>query len=233
MVAVFVARLGTALILGSAIGLERQWRQRMAGLRTNALVASGAAMFVALQTLTPGDSSATRIAAQVVSGIGFLGAGVIMRDGFNVRGLNTAATLWCAAAVGTLAGAGYLVHASVSAAAALVINLALRPMALRINQQPPLPTSEVPTLYRLTARIPGAAAALIESSFQPLIREGLFTLRGLQREPADEAGDVSFQVDLSAPGRDDARMEDLVTRLILKTGFVSATWRAMPDESSQ
>jgi putative Mg2+ transporter-C (MgtC) family protein len=82
-------RLDTALLLGAIIGFERQWRQRMAGLRANALVSIGAAGFVVFTTVS-GDDSPTRVAAQIVSGIGFLGAGVILREGINVGGLNTA-----------------------------------------------------------------------------------------------------------------------------------------------
>jgi putative Mg2+ transporter-C (MgtC) family protein len=89
--------LGVAVAVGAAIGFERQWRQRLAGLRTNTLVALGAASFVVFESLFSTDTSPTRIAAQVVSGIGFLGAGIIFREGLNVRGLNTAATLWCSA----------------------------------------------------------------------------------------------------------------------------------------
>lgn len=109
------ARLGVALFLGGVIGFERQWRQRMAGLRTNALVAIGAAGFVVFSMSVSHDDSPTRVAAQIVSGIGFLGAGVILREGINVRGLNTAATLWCSAMVGTFAGAGQLVASTVAA----------------------------------------------------------------------------------------------------------------------
>ena len=94
----FSLRLGCALLCGIAIGVERQWRQRTAGLRTYMLVAVGSALFVMLAALTPGESSPTRIAAQVVTGIGFLGAGVIMRSGLNVRGLNIASTIWCSSA---------------------------------------------------------------------------------------------------------------------------------------
>src|SRR5674476_1548023 len=89
-----------ATLMGACIGFERQWRQRMAGLRTNTLVAIGAASFVIFEGLFPDDGSPTRVAAQVVSGIGFLGAGIIFREGLHVTGLNTAATLWCSAAMG-------------------------------------------------------------------------------------------------------------------------------------
>src|SRR5690606_5857297 len=92
--------LVTAFVLGAVIGLERQYRQRTAGLRTNVLVAVGAAIFVDSANTIAGPDGAVRVMAYVVSGIGFLGAGVIMREEGNVRGLNTAATLWGSAAVG-------------------------------------------------------------------------------------------------------------------------------------
>ena len=91
-----------AFMLATLIGAERQWRQRSAGLRTNVLVAVGAAAFVSLGMHLNGNAGAAQIAAYVVSGIGFLGAGVIMKEGAHVWGLNTAATLWCSAAVGAL-----------------------------------------------------------------------------------------------------------------------------------
>ncbi len=105
MVFPYMTHLLAAMLLGALIGAERQWRQRMAGLRTNALVATGAAVFI-LSAMSASPDSPGRIAAQIVSGIGFLGAGVIMRDGMNVRGLNTAATLWCSAGIGVLCGLG-------------------------------------------------------------------------------------------------------------------------------
>jgi putative Mg2+ transporter-C (MgtC) family protein len=101
-----IGRLSVALFLGSAIGFERQWHQKMAGLRTNALVALGSCGFVVFSAMV-GEGDPTRIAAQVVTGIGFLGAGVILREGINVHGINTAAALWCSAMVGTFAGGGF------------------------------------------------------------------------------------------------------------------------------
>ena len=129
-------RLGSALLFGSLIGFERQWRQRMAGLRTNALVAIGAAGFVVFSVMLSGNDSPTRVAAQIVSGIGFLGAGVILREGLNIQGLNTAATLWCSAMVGTFAGAGELVASALGAAFVVGTNLFLRPIVRLINRQP-------------------------------------------------------------------------------------------------
>ena len=143
-------RLGMALAAGACIGIERQWHQHRAGLRTNVLVALGAALFVALGAMTPGESSPTRIASYVVSGVGFLGAGAIIRDGLDVRGLNTAATLWCAAAVGALAGFGYFPAATLGALAVLGTNIMLRPVARRLTRT--TPTAEAPVAYTVMVR---------------------------------------------------------------------------------
>lgn len=127
----FGMRLVLALVFGCVIGFERQLRQQLAGMRTNTLVSVGSALFVMMGMMTAGDSSPTRIAAQVASGIGFLGAGVIIRDGLSVRGLNTAATLWCSAAVGTLCGSGFKLQALVGTFGILAANILLRPIAQR------------------------------------------------------------------------------------------------------
>lgn len=123
----FLLNTLVALVLGAAVGLERQLRRHPAGLRTNALVCLGAAQFVSVSRLT-GDADSTRVASYVVSGVGFLGGGVILRDGLTVKGIDTAATLWCAAAVGVLAGAGFPAHSAAGAGAVLALNLALRPL---------------------------------------------------------------------------------------------------------
>jgi len=120
--------VAAAFILGSVIGLERQIRQRTAGLRTNTLVAVGAAVFVDMAYRLDGSGGAVRVVAYVVSGIGFLGAGAIMKEGANVTGLNTAATLWGSAAVGACAGADLLGEALIAALFVLASNTLLRPL---------------------------------------------------------------------------------------------------------
>lgn len=134
----FLARLLTAFGLGCLIGFERQVRHRSAGLRTTALVSAGACMFVSLsyhfQELQ--EASPSRIAAGVVAGIGFLGAGVIVREGATVRGLTTAATLWCAAAIGSLADTGQLRLAMYGSVFVFLANLLLRPLSHVIDTLP-------------------------------------------------------------------------------------------------
>jgi len=126
----------TAFVLGGVIGIERQYRQRTAGLRTNVLVAVGASLFVDIGHRLTGDAGAVSILAYVVSGVGFLGAGVIMREEGNVRGINTAATLWGSAAVGACAGADLVIEAMLGAAFVLSANTLLRPIVNRINREP-------------------------------------------------------------------------------------------------
>lgn len=127
----FALRVGLALLMGSLIGAEREWRHKLAGLKTNALVCVGSALFTCIgyQAAATGHADPTRIAGQIASGIGFLGAGAILRDGLTIRGLTTAATVWCAAAIGTMAGAGMLVHAVVGTGFIFGCNFALKEMA--------------------------------------------------------------------------------------------------------
>src|SRR5271155_1438999 len=128
----FLTRLFLALSLGALIGLERQLRNREGGLKTNALVATGSAMFVIMaETFANPD----HIVGQIIQGIGFLGAGMIMRDGLHVRGLNTAATLWCAAAIGTLAGEGERAMPALAAGTVVVANVVLRELAVWIDKK--------------------------------------------------------------------------------------------------
>ncbi len=128
----FVFYVVSAFVFGVVIGVERQLGQHPAGLRTNALVALGSALFVSVSLMSqPAD--ATRVVGQVVTGIGFLGGGVILREGLNVRGLNTAATLWCSAAVGCLCGLGLIWEAMFGTSLIVMSNLCLRPLAERID----------------------------------------------------------------------------------------------------
>uniref|UniRef100_UPI004038E96C MgtC/SapB family protein n=1 Tax=Prevotellamassilia timonensis TaxID=1852370 RepID=UPI004038E96C len=133
----YLVRLGCAFVLGTIIGVERQMRQRNAGLRTNILVAVGAAAFTILSyAMTSGNGDPSRVAAQIVSGIGFLGGGLIIKDGLTVRGLNTAATIWCSAACGTLSGVGLYAEAAVLVICVLMTHCLFRRCALFLRNVP-------------------------------------------------------------------------------------------------
>jgi len=227
----FVVRLAVAFILGSTLGLERQWRQRMAGLRTNTLVATGAALFVMLSVLTPGDASPTRIAAQVVSGIGFLAGGVIFREGLTVRGLNTAATLWCAAAIGSLSGSGLLFHATVATIAVLVANIILRPLGYRINQQP-LQGTELELCYRCDVTCQVKSEAQVRAMLlQAVSSNNTIRLRSLFSEDMEEFPErVSVEAELVTQKQNDDFLEQIVSRISLDPGVFSVRWRIIEQE---
>jgi putative Mg2+ transporter-C (MgtC) family protein len=216
--------LAVALGLSAVIGFERQWRNRLAGLRTNTLVALGAATFVIFAALIPGEASPTRVAAQVVSGIGFLGAGLIFREGLSVRGLNTAATLWCSAAVGVLSGAGYLLYATVATGFVVFVNLLLRPIVSFINRQP-LTATEIETGYLVSVTCRGDDEAHIRAlSLQGLASCGL-ALRRLDSTNLEGTAHVAVSALVSAAHRVDAEVERIVGRLSLEQTVSAARWQ--------
>jgi putative Mg2+ transporter-C (MgtC) family protein len=143
-----IVSFAVAFALGTLIGAERQWRQRSAGLRTNVLVAVGAAAFTDLGARLLGPEGSTRIISYVVSGIGFLGAGVILKEGTQIRGLNTAATLWCSAAVDAFAGAALWAEAIALSFFVVAGNTLLRPLVNYINRLP-IDTQTTEARYRV------------------------------------------------------------------------------------
>lgn len=134
--------LPLAFLLGAAVGAEREWRHKPGGLRTCALVAlaSAAVADLMLAQVTPSNLGAGYGA--VMTGVGFLGAGMIMRDGTTVRGLSTAATMWCVAAIGLLAGAAETVGALLLAAMVLAVNILLRPVTAFVRRRRPAPAPQ-------------------------------------------------------------------------------------------
>lgn len=220
-------RLLAALLLGAAIGVERQWRQRSAGLRTNALVAVGAAAFALVGFSMPGEASPSRMAAQVVSGIGFLGAGAIMREGLNVKGLNTAATLWCAAAVGVACGAGLFGPAALGAAMIVGVNIVIRPIVALIDRAPQA-GAEVERAWRITATCTAEAAATIRLLLLKQIAGSEARLRRLETEdipcPDGITPRVALVARLVATGDATETMETIVGRLSLEPAVTRAGW---------
>lgn len=232
-VGIFAARAAVALVLGAAVGLERQWRQRTAGLRTNALVALGAALFELFAVLLTGKQGVdpTRIAAYVVSGIGFLGAGVILRDGVTVRGINTAATIWCSAAVGVLAGAGYLPAAAIGAGLILLGHLALRPVARRVDRLPASTDTEIETSYTFRAICQVTDQSHIRALMvQELCRDGFVLQSVRSHDLSTGCGQAEITAGLHRHGRDDLALEAAVTRLSIEPSVSSVTWKACQPE---
>ena len=123
LLSTFVLRLLASILAGGFVGLERQFNNKSAGFRTNTLVSMGACIYVLINVKLTGEGGdPTRIIGQIVTGIGFLGAGVILHHGGNIHGLTTAATIWCSAALGSLAGLGLYWEALICTAAVVIIN---------------------------------------------------------------------------------------------------------------
>jgi putative Mg2+ transporter-C (MgtC) family protein len=220
-------RLGAGIGLGTLIGLERQYRARMAGLRTNALVAVGATLFVLLSAYGFRGATAdpTRVAAQIVSGIGFLGAGVIIRDGLNVRGINTAATLWCSAAVGALAGAGMFRVALAGTVLVVVVNVALRAVGRVVDRRPDT-GDELPTVYTFFAVTRDDQEAHVRALLVQALTRTEFRVRSVGSSNTDTDGHVEVRAELVGDQRDDRQMESAVSRLSLEPSVTSIRWIA-------
>lgn len=219
------ARLVVALLLGAVVGLERQYRQRAAGLRTNALVALGAAAFALIGFSMGGEASPSRMAAQVVSGIGFLGAGAIMREGLNVKGLNTAATLWCSAAVGVACGAGLFAMAGLGAGLIVAVNMVIRPLVALIDRAPAAGAEETRS-WRITATVAPESEAPVRMLLLKPIAASEARLQRLESEHLGGEGPprVALTARLVASGRAAEVLEAIVGRLSLEPAVTRAGW---------
>lgn len=220
----FALRLGAALLMGTVVGLERQWRQRMAGTRTNALVAAGASAFVMCAFMVRDTSrSEAQIVSYIVSGVGFLGAGVIFKDGGSVRGLNTAATIWCSAAIGAISGLGYPIHGLILTVAVLGTNIVLRPLAYRLYPaQASHDEQEVSYGLELNCRPED------EAQMRALLLQGMsqspLTLTSLRSEDIEGTNKMKVTARVRGVGRRDQALEQLVARLSLEAGVSSVSW---------
>jgi len=228
-VAEFTLRLAVGLGCGALIGLERQWRARMAGLRTNALVAAGATLFVLYAVAV--EPSSTRVASYVVSGVGFLGGGVILREGFNVRGLNTAATLWCSAAVGVLAAAGDLAFALIGTGAIVGTHLLLRPLGRLIDRDQHVEEDEPQSPYEVQVICRPKSEKYLRAQIVQHTASNDLILRGIHTVRAGE-DNIALTATMLSDSRAPDRLERLVGELSLQPGVYAVQWHAAEDQSS-
>jgi len=214
--------LASAFVLGTLIGAERQYRQRTAGLRTNALIAVGAAAFVDLAMNINGNAGAVQVLAYVVSGVGFLGAGVILKDGTNVRGLNTAATVWCSAAVGGCAGADRVAQAIVLTLFVLAVNTFLRPLVNFIER---IPINE--QAAEATYQVHVTATRAMRDDIRDLLVEKLdsatYPVRDIEVVSRGD-DEVELIATLSSTSIDPAELDAVAAALEAATGVSYATW---------
>ncbi|WP_298053412.1 MgtC/SapB family protein [uncultured Paenalcaligenes sp.] len=217
-----------AFILGSIIGLERQFRQRTAGLRTNVLVCVGAAIFVDMAMRTGGADGAIRVAAYVVSGVGFLGAGVIMREDGGVRGINTAATLWGSAAIGTCAGADLIAEAILATAFVLAANTLLRPLVNAINRIPiDAQASELTHVIHIIAA--SNHRQIVMADLERLLKSSNYPLAELDIGPFGD-DEIEIEATLMATSIDERDMDHLIKQLNRNAKIRQAFWSPRTNE---
>ena len=218
----FLIRIFLCFIISFCIGLERQWRRRAIGLRTNVLVCIGSFLFVTFSIQT-NAKDISRIAAQVVSGIGFLGAGVILKDGANVKGLNTAATLWCNAAIGTLCEAGLLIEALIGGLLILFSNIILRFVAQKMNVKA---NNMKFSDYKLKVICDEDKEFVIRTLISQSVNDEYMLLTNMENNDLDE-GKVKISATFQIATDKKNQMEELINRIVLEPGVTSSGWKKL------
>jgi putative Mg2+ transporter-C (MgtC) family protein len=225
----FVSRMLVALLFGCMIGLERQWRHGMAGTRTHGLVSLGGAAFVIGGQLIPGDvTAAARVASYVVSGVGFLCAGAIFRDGATVKGVNTAATIWCAAAVGLLTGFGCYTLGMVLSVMVMVTSTVLRPLAYRWQ---PGAKGPVEIFYEIRTNCSELNEEHVRSLLLTSISQAQVRLLAIHSQDLLGTGEVELTVEIMSEGEQLHEVERIATLLSMEPGTRGVSWKLTPKEN--
>ncbi len=205
----FLIRIVIALLLSLAVGLERQWRRRAIGLRTNVLVCLGAYLFVTVSVMLGSDD--LKLAAQVVSGIGFLGAGVILKDGLNIRGLNTAATLWCSAALGVLCAYGLIVEAVTGTVFILIANILLRYITRRLMKSSMAHLKD----YVIELVTSKEKELILRTTLIQSIHEEAISISGIETKEMEKER-VAIYLYVSIDSKNEQLLKHLITRFTME-----------------
>ena len=217
----FLIRTVICFSLSLIVGLERQWRRRAIGLRTNVLVSLGSFLFVSFSIQT-GSLDISRIASQVVSGIGFLGAGVILKDGTNIKGLNTAATLWCNAAIGVLCAGGLLVEAGIGTAMILIANIILRAVTHKLKI---IETSKPKyENYQLKITCEEEKEIIVRTFISQSVHEEDMILEHLESK-SFEVGKTKIYAEFKVSKHQTSQIETLMNRVTMEPGIISTGWK--------
>jgi putative Mg2+ transporter-C (MgtC) family protein len=223
----FALRVVIGGLLGAAIGFERQWRQRGAGMHTSALVAIGAALFALLGIA--GSDTQARILANIVTGVGFIAGGVILRQGATITGLNTAGTIWATAAVGALAGVGQFEHAFMGAAAVVAFNLVLQPLVEATDSRAAVyQERRGEKTYRVHAVCDDAVLANVRAAIVDALKESKLDLRSIATEATDQGHEIRTELHLKH--RDDSVIEQFSADLAQRPDVSHVTWRMLDNE---
>ena len=221
----FALKMALAFVFGLVIGLEREWRKCSAGMRTNVLVSVGAALFMSM-AVDIGGTAEERIASYVVSGIGFLGAGVILKDGASIRGLNTAATLWCTAAIGAFCGLGYKLEPFLGVIIIISAHIFLRPLTQTIQKISPFRIADQEEFhYRFSALCYEEEENHIRTLFIQYIGNNPdLMLKSISSTDSCTSIQVTVDVEMISIKRQDRSMEKVASFLTLEKGIISIKW---------
>ena len=221
----FALKIALSFAFGTFIGLEREWRKCSAGLRTNVLVSVGAAIFMSM-AVDIGGTAEERIASYVVSGIGFLGAGVILKDGASIRGLNTAATLWGTAAIGAYCGLGYRLEPFLGVLFIISSHILLRPVTNKIRKISPFRISDQEEYhYRFVALCNEEEENHIRTLFIQYIGNNPdLMLKSISSTDSSTPMYVKVDVEMISMKRQDRSMEKVASFLTLEKGIISIKW---------
>ncbi len=225
----FSIRLAIAIVLGFIVGLERQWTRHQAGILTNVIVCVGAYAYSAFSYIALGDNAdVTRVAAQVVSGIGFLGAGLIIRDGINVRGLSTAATIWTTAAVGVLCTLPNIWFSVIVAVAIVILHLVLHPFSSYVNQKNHYnkeKEARKECTYKITIVCTESSEIDIRSHLVKTIRDkNDVLLHTLESNETDDKN-IKIRAYVTTPKKNNDVIESLLIHVGKDEGIISAGWK--------
>ena len=220
----FATRIVVAILLGMFIGFERQLTGHPAGIRTNMLICLGSCMFLMFPMIM-GSNDIQRVASYIVSGVGFLCSGVIFKENGTVKGLNTAATLWCTAAIGILSSSGMFSYAIIATIALLMANIVFRPISQKID---PLDSfNEDESYYKIKIVCPSEDEVKLRSVILKEAKETKLTLKELDTKEL-ENNKIQIEAIYRFIGpRIDDRIENLVANLCIKHGLKKVGWEVM------
>ncbi|WP_082530090.1 MgtC/SapB family protein [Rhizobium sp. Root1203] len=215
-------RLLVAVFLGCLVGIERQWRQRHTGLTTHALVSLGAAIYTSLPALLH-DVPDVRMGGQVVTGIGFLGAGLIMRDGTNVRGLSTAATVWATGAIGVLAGYAMLLEAVEATVLIIAINIGLPRLGFYISALAP-EHETVERFYVIGLKCAAHDEATVRTQLLQALSASKLRLHSMESHAVNDTSVAEVEAMVFSSREEDELIEQVIGKLSLAPHIFSSSW---------
>jgi len=220
----FTMRISLAVFLGFCIGLERQITGHPAGIRINVLICLGACMFLQFPMIL-GSDDIQRIASYIVSGVGFLCSGVIFKEGGNVRGLNTAATLWCTAAIGVLTSSGKYIFAVLAAGVLILVNLIFRPLSRKIY--PIVGNEENERNYKVSIICTEEKEQIVRSLLIHGNHHKKLFLTNLESKNTVK-GQAEIKAEMSYYGRKGTEVIERIVCILLETvGVESAGWESI------